>query len=94
MPLTPGVPIYRDKVPRSRKVLEELADRLGTGDPVDACRVPQVRLLLSEGWGAGLRPPHSRRPDTSAPEGAAGIAAHGLVRDAHPALVGPVGPPG
>lgn len=46
-----GVPICRSKVRRSRRALEELADRLVSGEPLDARGVAQLRLLLSDGAG-------------------------------------------
>jgi len=49
--LTPVVPICRRKILSSRKTLEELADRLASGDPVDARGVAKARLLLSDGAG-------------------------------------------
>lgn len=50
-PLTFRVPICRAKILRSRETLEALADRLVSADPVDACGVARVRLLLSDGSG-------------------------------------------
>jgi hypothetical protein len=50
-PLSPGVPICRRKMLRSTPSLEELADRLTSGGPVDARGVAQLRLLLSDGHG-------------------------------------------
>jgi hypothetical protein len=50
-PLDSRVPICRRKILNSRKTLEELADRLVSRDPVDACGVAHVRLVLTEGWG-------------------------------------------
>lgn len=53
-PLRPthfNVPICRSKVRHSRRTLERLADRLGSGEPVDARGVAQLRLLLSDGAG-------------------------------------------
>lgn len=51
VPLTPGVPVCRRKVLASRETLWELADRLASGDPVQARGVAQVRLLLIAGDG-------------------------------------------
>ena len=53
-PVTPmsfHVPICRSKVWRSRKTLEDLADRLLTDGPLDARGLAQIRLLLSDGAG-------------------------------------------
>jgi hypothetical protein len=50
-PLTFRVPICRAKILRSRETLEALADRLTSTDPVDACGVARVRLLLTDGSG-------------------------------------------
>src|SRR6185312_8162272 len=50
-PLTFRVPICRAKILRSRETLEALADRLVSTDPVDACGVARVRLLLTDGSG-------------------------------------------
>ncbi|MFL5859902.1 MAG: hypothetical protein ACJ780_03860 [Solirubrobacteraceae bacterium] len=50
-PLTFRVPICRAKILRSRETLAALADRLVSRDPVDACGVAQVRLLLTDGSG-------------------------------------------
>jgi hypothetical protein len=48
-PLDP--PICRRKVRRSTQTLHELADRLVSGDPVDACGVAQIRLLMQDAAG-------------------------------------------
>ena len=45
-PLTPHAPLCRRKIIRSAQTLEELAEWLKSGDPVDARVVAQVRLLL------------------------------------------------
>jgi hypothetical protein len=53
-PLRPthfSVPVCRSKVRRSRRTLEDLADRLVSGEPLDARGVAQLRLLLSDGAG-------------------------------------------
>ena len=53
-PLRPmhfSVPVCRSKVRHSRRTLEELADRLSSGEPLDARGVAQLRLLLSDGAG-------------------------------------------
>jgi hypothetical protein len=53
-PLRPmhfNVPVCRSKVRRSRRTLEELAERLVSGEPLDARGVAQLRLLLSDGAG-------------------------------------------
>lgn len=50
-PLTFHIPICRAKIRRSRETLEALADRLVSSDPVDACGVARVRLLLTDGSG-------------------------------------------
>jgi hypothetical protein len=50
-PLTFRIPICRAKILRSTETLEALADRLASTDPVDACGVAQVRLLLTDGSG-------------------------------------------
>jgi hypothetical protein len=50
-PLDPGAPICRRKVLRSTRTLHELADRLVSGDPVDACGVAQITLLMHDGAG-------------------------------------------
>jgi hypothetical protein len=46
-----GVPICRRKIRRSRKTIEALADRLAGGQPIDACGVAKVHLLLTDGSG-------------------------------------------
>ncbi|HET6864403.1 MAG TPA: hypothetical protein VFH80_00705 [Solirubrobacteraceae bacterium] len=51
-PLTPHVPLCRRKIIRSAQTLERLAQRLISGDPVDARGVAQVRLLLIGDSGA------------------------------------------
>ena len=50
-PLTFRVPICRGKILRSRETIEALADCLASTEPVDACGVAQVRLLLTDGSG-------------------------------------------
>jgi hypothetical protein len=50
-PFTPMVPICRRKILRSRESLEQLAARLLSGDPVDACGMAKVRLLVTDGSG-------------------------------------------
>lgn len=50
-PLTPGVPMCRRKIQRSRKTLQALAERLAGASPVDARGVAQVRLLLCDSSG-------------------------------------------
>jgi hypothetical protein len=45
------VPICRSKVWRCRDALEEVANRLAGGEPLDARGVALVRLLLSDGAG-------------------------------------------
>ena len=50
-PLSFHVPICRSKILRSRETLQALADRLVSTDPVDACGVARVRLLLTDGSG-------------------------------------------
>lgn len=50
-PMHFSVPVCRSKVCRSRRTLEELADRLVSGEPLDARGVAQLRLLLSDGAG-------------------------------------------
>lgn len=45
------VPICRSKVRRSRSTLEEVADRLVGGEPLDARGLALLRLLLSDGAG-------------------------------------------
>jgi hypothetical protein len=49
--LDPSAPICRRKVLRSRQTLEELADRLSSGGPVDARGVAQLGLLLGDSDG-------------------------------------------
>ncbi len=51
VPLTSGVLICRRKVLASQETLWELADRLTSGEPVEARGVAQVRLLLIAGDG-------------------------------------------
>ena len=46
-----AVPICRSKVWRCRHTLEDVADRLAGGEPLDARGVAQLRLLLSDGAG-------------------------------------------
>jgi hypothetical protein len=46
-PLDPGVPICRRKILRSRKMLQALAARLESTDPVDACGAAKGHLLLN-----------------------------------------------
>jgi hypothetical protein len=50
-PVAPPVPICWRKVLRARQTIEQLAERLGDGAPVDARGMAQVNLLLTEGWG-------------------------------------------
>lgn len=50
-PLSFTVPICRSKVSRSRRTLEELADRLLGDKPLDARGLAQLRLLLTDGAG-------------------------------------------
>ncbi|MEO6859515.1 MAG: hypothetical protein ABI323_13170 [Solirubrobacteraceae bacterium] len=50
-PRSSGVPVCRRKVLASRETLWELADRLTSGEPVEARGVAQVRLLLIAGDG-------------------------------------------
>jgi hypothetical protein len=50
-PLTFHVPICRAKILRSSETLDALADRLASTEPVDACGVARVRLLLTDGSG-------------------------------------------
>lgn len=50
-PLTPGIPICRRKALASADTLLALADRLTSGDPVDARGVAMLRLLLIDGGG-------------------------------------------
>ncbi len=51
IPISSGVPLCRRKVLASREALSELADRLTSGEPVEARGVAQVRLLLTAGDG-------------------------------------------
>jgi hypothetical protein len=50
-PLHFSIPICRSKVWRSRRTLQELAERLVSGEPLDARGLAQLRLLLSDGAG-------------------------------------------
>jgi hypothetical protein len=50
-PLSFNVPVCRSKVLRSRRTLEELAERLAGDEPLNACGVARLRLLLSDGAG-------------------------------------------
>jgi hypothetical protein len=50
-PLSGAVPFCRTKVLRSRRTLEELADRLAGDEPVNARGLAQLRLLLGDGVG-------------------------------------------
>ncbi|MGH2894322.1 MAG: hypothetical protein ACRDPM_13820 [Solirubrobacteraceae bacterium] len=45
------VPVCRRKILSSRETLEELAERLESGDPLDVRGVARVRLLLGDGCG-------------------------------------------
>ncbi len=51
-PLTPHVLLCRRKIIRSTRTLEGLAERLISGEPVDARGVAQMRLLLIGDCGA------------------------------------------
>jgi len=51
-PLTPHVRLCRRKIIRSARTLEGLAERLISGEPVDARGVAQIRLLLIGDSGA------------------------------------------
>ncbi len=51
VPFSPAVPLCRRKVLASRETLLELADRLTSGEPVEARGVAQIRLLLTAGEG-------------------------------------------
>lgn len=51
-PLTPHVRLCRRKIIRSARTLEELAERLVNGEPVDARGIAQIRLLLIGDSGA------------------------------------------
>jgi hypothetical protein len=50
-PLSFSVPVCRSKVLRSRRTLEELADRLVGDEPLNARGLAQLRVLLSDGVG-------------------------------------------
>jgi hypothetical protein len=50
-PLSFSVPVCRSKVLRSRRTLEELADRVAGDRPLNARGLAQLRLLLSDGVG-------------------------------------------
>jgi len=50
-PLDPGVPICRRKVLRSVRTLEQLADRLAAGGPVDVRGIARLELLLNDADG-------------------------------------------
>lgn len=56
-PATPSIPLCRRKVLAARETIEELADRLLTGDPVDAQGVAQIHLLLTDAYGPLYRHP-------------------------------------
>jgi len=46
-----NIPVCRSKVRHSRRTLEALAERLVSGEPLDARGIAQLRLLLSDGAG-------------------------------------------
>lgn len=53
-PVSPSsfrIPICRRKVLQAESTLEKVADRLASGDPVDARGIAQIRLLLKDGCG-------------------------------------------
>jgi hypothetical protein len=76
----PGVPVCRRKVLASTATLEELAERLASGEPVDARGIAQVRLLLSDGAGPVYQRPTANdlEPALSAARDAMSVAAADL----------------
>jgi hypothetical protein len=50
-PLSFSVPVCRSKVLRSQRTLEQVADRLLSEEPLNACGLARLRLLLSDGAG-------------------------------------------
>jgi len=58
-PLSFSVPVCRAKVVRAQRTLEDLAERLDGDEPLNACGLARLRVLLSDGTGPVYDRPHA-----------------------------------